>query len=220
MLNQGVSQRDYYELHYIARDWRSYNHILSQIVLFSQPGTILDVGAGIGLLGEAAYQWGLDYKGIEGSADAVEMARQRFEGIDLQQHFLSQPFPFPDDVFQTVILNQVIEHLEPNIAEATITESFRTLKPGGLLLINSPSKFNEYERKSDITHINMYSPTELCQLLICKGFVRIKPINFSLNLLGNSFLGRGILYILFKLTQWDKLSATANCIAYKPIVNY
>jgi SAM-dependent methyltransferase len=219
MLNQGVSQRDYYERHYTSRDWNAYSHILSQIILFSQPGTILDVGAGVGLLGEAAYRWGIDYKGLEGSADAVAMAQQRFANIDLRQHFLSQPFPFSDEVFQTVILNQVIEHLEPEIAESVIEESLRTLRPGGLLILNSPSKFNEYERKSDITHINMYSPTELKQLLISKGFVRIKPMNFALSLLGNNFLGNGILYILFRLTQWDRLSATSNCISYKPIIH-
>ena len=51
--------------------------------------------------------------------------------------------PFRDETFATVLCNSVIEHI-PSIEE-TIAEAHRVLRPGGRLLITTPShRFAEY----------------------------------------------------------------------------
>ena len=90
-----------------------------------------------------------------------------------------------------------------------------TLAPGGLLMLLSPSKFNEHERTTDPTHINLYAPTELRDLLQTTGFARVIPFDDVLPRLGTSFLGRRIVKRVFRMTSWDWLSASANVRAYK-----
>jgi SAM-dependent methyltransferase len=215
MVNEGIGSQQYYERYYSSRDWRFYKSILVDVLRFSEPGPILDVGAGTGFIVEGFLRWGIDCRGIEGSKEAVDIARSRFPETNLLQHFLSDPFPFPDQTFQTVIMNQVIEHLEPAVAENSVAESYRVLRPGGILYVTSPSRFNTYERNADPTHLNLCSPGELRTLLSEKGFLKVIPMNAPLNLLGENWVGREIMHYLFKYTHWERISATANCIAYK-----
>jgi hypothetical protein len=84
-----------------------------------------------------------------------------------------------------------------------------------MVMITSPSRFNKYERMDDPTHINMYSPTELRNLVASTGFRGIVATDYPLDLLGQNYLSRKIMSLLFLLTRWDRLSATANCRGYK-----
>ena len=215
MANIGVGDGTYFEKWYADRDWRFYRAILSEVIFYSEPGPILDVGAGTGLLVEAALRWGLHCVGIEGSGEAVEIGRQRYPNLSLRRHLLSEPLPFADESFQTVLMNQVIEHLEPNVARYTVSETVRVLRPNGMVMITSPSRFNKYERMADPTHINMYSPTELHNLVASAGFRDIVATDYPLDLLGQNYVSRKVMSLLFPLTRWDHLSATANCRGYK-----
>ena len=160
--------------------------------------------------------WGLDCEGIDGSHDAVALARLRNPKLRIRQHFLSEPFPFASETFQTVIMNQVIEHLEPTVAQRAVREIFRVLRPEGMALINSPSRFNRHERDNDPTHINMYSPKELQTLVREAGFEKVEALNRPLWLLGGSRLGKRLVSAAFRASRADWLSATANCRAFKP----
>jgi SAM-dependent methyltransferase len=215
-MNSGVGPEGYFEQYYLSRDWRFYKSILSRIVAASEPGPILDLGAGCGYIVEACHRWGLSCVGLEGSENAVEIAHRRCPEIDIRQFLLSDPFPFEDNFFATVILNQVIEHLESSVADSCIREIYRVLRLGGALIIFSPSRFNKYEKRDDPTHINMYSPKELRDLLNSKGFTDIIQDDSPLPILGHNRLGRLIVLKLFRITHWERLSATANCVAYKP----
>ena len=90
---------------YASRTWEFYLSILTQIIAYSMPGPILDVGAGTGFLVECATRWGLDCKGIEGSPAAIEIARNRCASLQLTQVLLSDHFPFKTRSFQTVVMN-------------------------------------------------------------------------------------------------------------------
>jgi SAM-dependent methyltransferase len=217
MINQGIGNEEYYKHYYLSRDWRSYRTLFSKIMAFSEPGPILDIGAGVGHVVEGALKWGFDCIGIEGSISAVEIAHQRCPNIPLVHHLLSETLPFADESFQTIIMNQVIEHLEPQVVNNTLSESYRILKKGGFLLITSPSKFNIAEKKEDSTHINMYSPSELARTLKENKFEKIQSFNSPLNFLGTNYIGQKIAVFIFKITRWDFLSATSNCIAYKAL---
>src|SRR5262245_12287582 len=205
----------YFQEIYGERDWRAYQPIIADIVRYSEPGPILDIGAGTGLLVECARAWGLECQGIEGSLEATSIAKRRRPNLPLYRHVLGQAFPFADLSFQTVILNQVIEHLDPTIAEHTIIQWARLLRPNGMLLITSPSRFNKVEGSKDPTHIHLYSPRELHNLVSSCTFKHIVPTNYPLDLLGTGTISRKAMSLLFDLTNWDRLSATANCRAYK-----
>jgi 2-polyprenyl-3-methyl-5-hydroxy-6-metoxy-1,4-benzoquinol methylase len=219
-LNAGIGTATYYQRHYASRSWQWYQHLLSHVVRFSQPGPILDVGCGAGLFVEAAQQWGFDCSGIDGSIEAVRIASLRLPNNRIAQHFLSDPFPFEDHRFQTVIMHQVIEHLEPDAGFSAASECLRVLRPGGMLYVSSPSKANHAQRMADSTHICMYSPTELHRLLASIGFVDIAPMNSARDAFGKNKIARLLARGLFRIFHWDLLSASADCRAYSPIAKY
>ena len=211
----GIAPPGYHQHYYSDRDWHAYAFLFARIVRYSQPGPVLDLGAGCGYLVEAANRWGVESIGLDGSPDAIEIAKQRFPEIDMRLHRLTEALPFEASSFQTVVLNQVIEHLESRLFEFTMTEVFRVLRPGGMVLVLSPSKANKKERRADPTHVNLISPSELRQALTKYGFVNVVPFDSPLRFLGNSWIGQGIVFVVFKLLPLDALSATANAIAYK-----
>ena len=215
IVNTGVGSDEYFQEHYASRDWRFYKGILSEVVLYSDPGPILDLGAGWGLLVELFRRWNIDCIGIEGSSYAVKMASERSPRIDMRCQPLSEKMPFDDGHFGTVIMNQVIEHLEPVVALHCIEEAYRVLKPGGMLYVTSPSRFNKSECLADSTHINMYSPQELKGLLKSVGFERFIEKNTALAFLGTNKIGSRLMQLIYKFLKLDILSATANCIAFK-----
>jgi len=216
MLDAGIGPLGYHRQYYLDRDWHAYTDILARIVRHSLPGPILDLGAGCGYLVEAASLWGMKCVGLEGSAEAIELAKLRTPDLDIRVHRLSSELPSANESFQTVVLNQVIEHLEAGTARHTVQESLRVLRPGGMLMILAPSKANRSEASADPTHINMMSPRELRDLLVDCGFERVTSLDVPLPLLGTSRLSRGLMALLFKLIPLDQLSATSNAIAFKP----
>jgi hypothetical protein len=85
-----------------------------------------------------------------------------------------------------------------------------------MILILSPSAANKKERLADPTHINLLSPTHLKLELTKGGFKNVVPFDSPLDFLGKSWVGRGIMYVVFQLLKMDALSATANAMAFKP----
>jgi SAM-dependent methyltransferase len=215
MLNAGVGSREYFEQLYASRTWEYYRPVLAHVIANSAPGPILDIGAGIGLFVEASARWGLDCQGIEGSEDAVEMGKKRYPGLRLGRQLLSARFPFPDESFQTILLHQVIAHLEPEVARNALSEALRVMRRGGRIFIFSPTRFNEAVRR-DKTFVHMYSPSELCALVTSAGFQNVVPLDSPRELLGKNRLARAAMGAALRLTRWDRLSATANCQGSKP----
>jgi hypothetical protein len=84
-----------------------------------------------------------------------------------------------------------------------------------MIYVSSPSKSNRVQRLVDPTHLNMYSPSGLYELLRSVGFEQILPMNSARNIFGSSRIGRLAAGGLFRLLKWDMLSASADCVAYK-----
>jgi SAM-dependent methyltransferase len=51
---------------------------------------------------------------------------------------LSRPFRFKDDTFEAVLATHVLEHLHPDVAERCLRETYRVLRPGGVLRVAVP----------------------------------------------------------------------------------
>jgi len=69
--------------------------------------------------------------GIEVVEERRTLAVQK--GVDARQSDLDDPFPFPDDTFDVLHANQVIEHITDT--DHFIGEMRRVLKPGGYAVI-------------------------------------------------------------------------------------
>jgi|GEM_PF-1263729 len=86
----------------------------------------------------------------------------------------AEKLPFPDNFFDKVFISEVIEHLLD--WEVGIKEIFRVLKPGGYVVITTPSKFSYFNilchvrimlknKPFDGDHIREFSRPELSKLI-------------------------------------------------------
>jgi len=179
------------------------------------PGPIVDLGAGLGLFVELARRWKLNATGLEGSAFAVNQARERSPGIDMRVHDLADPLPFRDDEIANIVLYQVIEHIDVERFRKTLRECHRVLRKAGSLFIFSPSRRNLQERKEP-THINMLLASELRSSLEGAGFeVRSEPNEGVWFVPRDGRVCRAFSYYCLRYLPHDWVSATTNAIATK-----
>lgn len=108
-------------------------------------GRLLDVGCGMrpyAAIFEACVQ---DYVGLERD-------RRRYDGADVWGDILR--LPFEDQVFDTVLCNQVLEHVpEPQQA---MDEMARLLRPGGYLILTAPHIWGLHEVPHDYFRYTPY----------------------------------------------------------------
>lgn len=101
---------------------------------------ILEVGFGTGLAFPNLHEMYKEIHGIDLTAD-IEAVKSVFEpmGIPL---FLKVGdvlnMPYPDNMFDTVLMVSILEHLKPLELEQAFEEVKRVLKPGGQMVYGTP----------------------------------------------------------------------------------
>ncbi len=211
-----IHSPELFEEAYGGRRPDAYASLLADVIRHGKAGTVVDLGCGLGLFVELAHGWGLDAVGLEGSSYAVKQAHARRGGLDIRVHDLGERLPFEGGAVANVVLNQVIEHVDPVRCEKLVAECFRILSSGGTAFIYSPSRFNLLERREP-THINMLLPSELARMLRHAGFQVVSQPDY-----GFWFDSRGLRIlnivadVLMRALPHDRFSATANAIARKP----
>lgn len=92
---------------------QNFLKVLSAAVSSAKPGTILDAGCGEGFVLSHLKKQGIIAKatGIDVSEDAVAAARKNVSGITFTSCSIYK-LPFKDNEFDTVLCNEVLEHLE------------------------------------------------------------------------------------------------------------
>ena len=110
---------------------------LALIAKHIDPGeNVLEVDCGPGVLARMMQKRGADVTGTDLSIVAVERAQAK--GIAAQQVDVdTEPLPFPDASFDTVVSNSMIEHRF--FPERSFDECVRVLRPGGKFIVCLPN---------------------------------------------------------------------------------
>jgi 2-polyprenyl-3-methyl-5-hydroxy-6-metoxy-1,4-benzoquinol methylase len=119
----------------ITRSLRLRNH---------RPRRLLDVGSGNGAIAAAFSAQGVDVIGIDVVEEYVQKASARYP----ETKFLwydGQHFPFTDASFDTVILNDVLEHISFDDIDTVISEVKRVLTPEGIVYISVMNRWQVIE---------------------------------------------------------------------------
>ena len=169
------------------------------------PGLIVSLGAG--------------YMGFDVSAVAVKEARLR--GLDAKLFRSDNSIDAPDNSFDVAVCLEVFEHLQD--PEFACRDIFRTLKPGGILLLSVPNAAHLAQRLEFLftgffnpggsvltarkapwrdPHIRFFSPSVLRRLVRTCGF----EIDMQL---GESFSLRHLPYVY----RSPRLAAVAGAIS-------
>jgi len=117
--------------------YRSAAEIVRREIPLNPETRFLDVGCGNGIMKFFFDDVEGTWHGIEAWAERVaccEKLGYKVAEINIE----STAFPYPDGSFDTVFASHVIEHL--NDPTRAIRECARVLKPGGLLLVATPTK--------------------------------------------------------------------------------
>ena len=99
----------------------------------------LDAGCGRGEVMLAAARAGAEVAGVDYAEAAVEIARETVSGVPGSEVVRADvaELPWPDALFDRILMGDVIEHLDPEHGEQALREMRRVLAPGGRLLVHT-----------------------------------------------------------------------------------
>jgi SAM-dependent methyltransferase len=101
---------------------------------------ILDVGCGIGTYVSRFREFSSEVYGVDIDEEKVILASQQLPNISRAP---AESLPFPDGMFDVIVLHEVIEHVTDD--RATIREAVRCLRPGGVVVIFAPNRLYPFE---------------------------------------------------------------------------
>lgn len=133
----------------IRGDARGPLRLLENYIPISPTSCILDLGAGVGSFVVACREQGLLAFGLEpdkigagAKVTSIEIARRRFSD-PVFVNGIGEQLPFPDDCFDVIVMNQVIEHVIDQ--HKVIAEAARILRRGGAMYVACPNYLRFYE---------------------------------------------------------------------------
>jgi SAM-dependent methyltransferase len=154
---------DYWKDNWESRERRGYYDRLYRDVkdrLTVPVGAkVLDVGGGDGHL---MHYFGIkDAEILDISDSGIESARSR--GYCAFKGDLQKPFPLMADSYDVAFCFEVLEHL--HAPEIPISETFKVLKPGGVLYVGQPNM-----RADGVHHVRRFYKKDIVDLLTQFGF--------------------------------------------------
>lgn len=108
----------------------------------AKESTVLNIGVGSGVLERLGCAKGIEMYSLDPSERAIERLRQTLGMGHRAQSGYAQAIPFDADIFDAVVLSEVLEHLDDDVLNASLEEVRRVLKPSGFLLVSTPYREN------------------------------------------------------------------------------
>lgn len=141
--------------------------VLRRLLRDKRRGTALDVGAAGGGNTRELIAKGWQPVALEYSADGAEVAHER--GMQVVRADATR-LPFPSESFDLVTALDILEHIPDH--EAAAAEIYRTLRPGGSVIIAVPIDPELWSaHDTAVNHVRRYTRTELVSLLENAGLV-------------------------------------------------
>ena len=162
--------------------WKIFQKTVDKVLKFSTPLSVcLDLGAGEGFFTKCCKEAGLKCIAFEGSQAAVNWGKSNL-GIDSRMHNLKNSLPLEHNSVDFIMYHNVYEHVPQHINKNVFKESFRVLKPEGILWVTTICKYNLVE-SAKLEHINNTTPSQLYRFGKSFGFkasIVMPTFNFSL----------------------------------------
>lgn len=131
---------DPYYLHYA-----SYHKELKKAIHIYAKGDLLDIGCG-----NKPYE--PMYKDLIKSYIGCDIVQSNLNKVDIISP--ANNIPLEDNTFDTVVSNQVIEHVEDH--QGLVNEAFRLLKPGGYFILSGPFCWPIHEEPFDFFRFSKF----------------------------------------------------------------
>lgn len=149
------------------------------------PGRLLEIGCGSGkrLARLAALGWQVEGQEVDEKAWATAKAKYPFQ-VHLGE---LKALALDAGAFDAVVMNHVIEHVHEPVE--LLQEVQRLLKPGGMLIANTPNAMSQEHRIFGTSwysldpprHLHLFSPRSLSMLATRAGFARHETWTTSVN---------------------------------------
>jgi SAM-dependent methyltransferase len=198
-----VSLQERYEEHHRERRAEGeFVFVPERIPLFQvaigRGKRVLDLGCRSGALTRHILE-GNELVGLD--VDAAALAKASDLGIEPVQANVEEPLPFEDASFDAVVAGELFEHLQ--FPAALVAEIARVLRPGGVLVGSVPNAFRLQGRlrfllgrapEDDPTHLQMFSPTAMRDLLGGFDNVRLEFVGGRYRRLHPRLLARDLVF--------------------------
>jgi len=119
-------------------------------------GVLLDLGCGLGYLTRYFSKLGIKAVGVDISRGRIKFAKEKV--LSSGSFILADgvKLPFREGFFNTVVLNDVLEHVPYNLAKPMLNEVERMLKASGKLYISVESRYMVREGHSLIPFLTWF----------------------------------------------------------------
>lgn len=158
-----------YSKQYLAKN------IFSKLTL-DRNASILDIGCGAGSIIRALEEFGYDnVSGFDLSQEQIETAKKICKTQDIQVSDAIEYLQETQKKYELIFMMDVLEHVEVDYGLKLLKLIKEKLSVGGHLIIQVPNGLSlvPVYFVSDVTHIKLYSPMSLKQLLLIANFVKI-----------------------------------------------
>lgn len=143
--------------------------------LFARARNVLDVGCGPMYFADLLRDAGVETVGIDLDPAMVKLGQSRGHTVFQADHRHIASY---QSEFGGVHISHVVEHLWGEELVILLEDSFKALRPSGLLIVRTPNWKNQYVREHlfwmDHTHKRPYPPDLLVRMLTDIGFVHVR----------------------------------------------
>ena len=123
-----------------------YSEFLAPVVVqINRNSHVLDVGTGSGKLVQLLSEnKSANCVGIDKSEDMLSEAKQKVNGNNVVLHKIKagEPYPFATESFDYITICNVLFNLDVKAQKFILDESFRLLKPNGVIIVLTPTGKN------------------------------------------------------------------------------
>jgi O-antigen chain-terminating methyltransferase len=166
----------------VKKRLRYYLPLLRDSGVGSEDSTLIDLGAGNGEWLELLKSEGVKAHGVDRNVAAVAECKRI--GLDVTEgDVLDTLSSLPEQSIGAVTGFHIVEHLELQKVIRLIDESLRVLKPGGLLIFETPNPENVLVGSCnfyfDPTHRNPIPPPLLKFSLESRGFASVEVVKLN-----------------------------------------